>query len=114
MGVILTRSVSTAGSSGSGAFSQIDKLALEMEMEFKTANASYFKDLDYTDGLLTNINIWTDSGKTLRLFNKLFQYDASENLSRILLTRDSDSAQLLKILEYDGSGNLDTITVSAG
>jgi hypothetical protein len=114
MGVILTHSTSTAGSSGSGAFSQIEKLAIEMEMEFQTASTSYFKDLNYTNEVLTNIDIWTSQAMTLKLFSKLLQYDADENLSRAILTRISDDAGLVKILEYDGSGNLDTITVSAG
>jgi hypothetical protein len=114
MGVILTRSPSSQSGSAAGAFSQVEKLALEMEMEFKSANTSYFKDLDYTNEVLTNINIWTDSSKTLRLFGKLLQYDLDENLIRTILRRDSDNTQLVKFLEYDIGGNLDTITVSAG
>ena len=115
MGVILTKSVGSGSSSGSGAFSQIEKLALEMEMEYKVANASYFKDLNYSSGgLLTNIDIWTDSGMTLRLFGKVLQYDATEALTRTTLTRVTDGAQIAKILAYDGSGNLNTLNVSAG
>jgi hypothetical protein len=115
MGVILTHGSGSSSSSGSGAFSQIEKLALEMELEYKTANASYFKDLNYSaGGLLTNIDIWTDSGMTLQLFGKLLQYDSSENLSRTVLTRITDSAQIAKILVYDGSGNLNSLNVSAG
>ena len=114
MGVILTHGTGTAGSSGSGAFSQAEKLSLELELEFQTANQSYFKDLNYTNEVLTNIDIWTDSGMTLQLFGKILQYDDDENLYKTILTRISDNVQLAKILTYDGSGNLETITASAG
>ncbi len=111
MGVILTRNTVVP----SAAFTQAEKLILEMEMEFKTASASHFKDLSYSaSDELTNIDIWTDSGMTLKLFNKLLSYDPDENLSRTILTRITDGAQIAKLLAYDGSGNLDTITVSAG
>jgi hypothetical protein len=115
MGVIVTKYTGSPAGSGSGAYNITEKLAMEMEMEFIAANASYYKELGY-DGSenLTDIDIWTDSGKTTQLFDKTFSYDPSGNLSETLLTRVSDSAKILKILGYDGSENLTSVTVSAG
>lgn len=116
MGVIVTRStVSQSGSAGgSGAYTSAEKLAMEMEMEFKAANASYFKELGYDiDGNLDSVDIWTTPSKVLKLFNKTLTYD-SGNLDRTLLTRVSDSAQVLKIFSYDVDDNLNSIEVSAG
>ena len=119
MAVIVTRSVSTAGASGSGAFLQDEKLALQMEMEFVASQASYFKELSYVaqgplKGSLLDVDIWTDSGKARKIFHKDLFYNEDKDLERTLLTRISDDAKILKILVYDGSGNLESITVSAG
>ena len=117
MGVIITHgtgTTTTAGASGSGAINETEKLALEMEMEFKTANESYYKEFDYSPaGDLIDIDIWTDSTKTSKLFHKDLFYDSNENLERTLLNRISDGSYLLKIFAYV-SGNLDSVTVSAG
>jgi hypothetical protein len=114
MGVIVTRYTGSPGGSGAGAYTVAEKLAMEMEMEFKVANASYFKQLGYTGGDLTSLDIYTDSGKGTQLFGKTFSYDPSGNLGNTLLTRITDSAQVLKVFGYDGTGNLSSVNVSAG
>ena len=115
MGVILTRkstSSSSASGGGSGVYTESEKLAIEMEMEFKAYIESYYKELSYTDGSLTNVGIWFDNTKTTKIFNKDLTY-TSGALSETLLTRISDSKQLLKIFDYDGNDNLTSVTVSA-
>jgi hypothetical protein len=117
MGVILTKSLSgttTSGSGGSGAYSDAEKSAMELEMSFKAANLSNFKELIYSSALLSEINIYTDSGKSVKLFMKELDYDISDKLSQITLTRISPNATLTKILEYDIDDNLLTITISGG
>lgn len=123
MSVIVTRSTASQGGSGSGVFTQAEKLALEMEMEFKAANASYYKELYYkpdnpNKGNLISAGIWTTTFKTLRLFAKDLNYYESGslkgNLDNTLLLRDLDNAQLLKIFNYDDNENLASIQVSAG
>jgi hypothetical protein len=116
MGVILTRkstSSSSASGGGSGVYTSAEKLAIEMEMEFKAANDSYYKELSYTDGSLTNVGIWTDNTKVFKLFNKDLSY-SSGALTQTLLERISDSAKLLKLFDYDVDDNLTSVTVSAG
>ena len=115
MGVIVARGTGTSsGSGGSGAYTNGEKLAMELEMEFKAANLSYFKELGYTSGDLTSLNIYTDTGKGLQLFGKTLSYDTSGNLANTLLTRITDSAKVLKVFAYDKDTNLASINVSAG
>jgi hypothetical protein len=115
MPLIVTKHIgSTSASGGSGAYTEAEKLAIEMEMEFKTTSSSYYKELTYNvSGDLTNIGIWTNDSKTLKLFNKDFNYSGS-NLDTIELTRISDNKKLIKDLSYSVSGDLTSISVSAG
>jgi len=125
MGVIVTRSIGTGSTAtaGCGVFTPAEKLALQMEMEFKTAYASYYKEFVYidggvNDGTLVSAAIWIDPVKTTRLFTKDFTYEIGgggkySNLAQTLLHRDSDSAQLLKIFGYDNDDNLASVTISA-
>jgi hypothetical protein len=102
MSVILTRSASTgsAGASG-GAYTQAEKLAMEMEMSFKASKLSNYSEFTYSQqGDLTDIDI--------------YESDSKGNLTDILLTRISDGVQLLKLFTYSQQGDLTTITVSAG
>lgn len=93
-------------------FSDSGKLILELQLAFKVANSSHFKELIFTSGQLTNISIYTNSGKAIKLFNKNLTY-ASGLLSQVLLTRISDSKTITKNLIYDGNNNLQTIDIIA-
>jgi len=99
------------GSDGAdGAMSITDVAILEMEMAFKLANLTNFRETIYdTNGLLTNLSIYTNSSKTTKLFNKDFTYDVSEVLTTITLTRVSDSTILTKNLVYNVDGTLRSI-----
>jgi hypothetical protein len=115
MSVILTRSASTgsAGASG-GAYTQAEKLAMEMEMSFKASKLSNYSEFTYSQqGDLTDIDIYESDSKVVTLFTKDFAYKQG-NLTDILLTRISDGVQLLKLFTYSQQGDLTTITVSAG
>ena len=117
MSVILTKSVSTgtAGVTGSGAYTRAEKLAMELEMAFKAAKLSNYREFTYSQqGDLTDIDIYETDSKLVTLFTKDFIYDNKKNLTDILLTRISDGAQLLKLFTYNPQGDLLTITASAG
>tara|TARA_Y100000310_G_scaffold343740_1_gene452791 strand:- start:1052 stop:1393 length:342 start_codon:yes stop_codon:yes gene_type:complete len=108
MGVITTKN--RGGFGGDHTYSQAEKLAMEMEMSFKAANLANFKELVFdSSGDLSNVSIYTDSGKATKLFNKDLTYDSSGDLSQLVLTRITDSVVLTKDFSYDGDGNLSTI-----
>ena len=96
-------------SSGSGAFTTIEKSNLELEMEFKAAQLTNFKEFTYTGKNLTAIDIYTDNTKTTKLFNKVLSYTGT-NLTQTILTRVSDSATLTNDLVYSGN---DLISIEA-
>ena len=115
MGVIVTRNLSTGtgGASGSGAYSVLEKLANEMELEFKSIYLYYYKELTYNaKKQLSNVGIWTDDLKTLKLFNKDLSYNASKQLVRTDLTRISDSETMTKLFAYNAQNQLTTVTTS--
>ena len=94
-------------------WTETEKLALELEMAYKTSYPSYYKDLIYSNGNLCCVEIW-NSTQTTRLFTKTLSYDVSGNLTEIEIVRASDSGTLIKRLFYEIDGDLDYITVSAG
>ena len=115
MGVIVTRNISTgsSGASGSGAYSTLEKLANEMELEFKSIYLYYYKELTYSaQKQLSNVGIWADNLKTLKLFNKDLSYNASKQLIRTDLTRISDSETMTKLFAYNAQKQLTTVTTS--
>jgi hypothetical protein len=114
MGVIVTRHTTGSSSvSGSGAYTQLEKLANEMELEFKSVYLYYFKELTYNvQKQLTNIGIWTDNLKSMKLFNKDLAYNGLKQLIRTDLTRISDGETMTKLFIYNVQKQLFTITTS--
>ena len=113
MGVILTRHTGSASGSagGSGAYTLAEKLNMELEMEFKAAFLCYYKEFTYNvQKLLSNVGIWTTSGKTTKLFNKDFSYSVQKLLDTTTLTRISPSATLISTFAYNTQKNLISIT----
>lgn len=111
MSIIITKKLS-GGIAGSGVFSQSEKLALELEMSFKAANLTNYKELIYTDGTnnLSLIIIYEDNTKSITLFTKAFIYNETTSLlERIIITRIFDNATLTKNLTYDENNNLISI-----
>jgi hypothetical protein len=114
MAIILTKNIggTTSSATSGGVFSQTEKDNLEIELAFKTAYRDYFKEFIYSAGILSQIDIWFDGSKTVKLFSKSFLYDGDGNLWKIYTTRVIDSKILLKIFDYDIDGNLSSITAS--
>ena len=114
MGVIVTRQTTGSGSaSGSGAYTLLEKLANEMEMDFKSIQLYAYKEFTYNASKqLTNIGIWTDGGMTVKIFNKDLSYNAQKQLVRTDLTRISDSETMARIFAYNAQKQLESITTS--
>ena len=109
--IIVTKKL-TGGSTATsgGVYTQNEKLNIELEMAYKAAQVSNYKELLYDgNGNLSTLNVYTESGGTL-LFTKTLLYDSvTLDLSASVLERISDSALLTKTLEYV-DGNLTNIT----
>jgi len=112
MSVLVTKKLS-GGVAGSSVFSQSEKLALELEMSFKAANLTNYKELSYdSDDNLELITIYENDTKVVSLFTKEFFYDSAGILMAILITRNSDAASILKSLTYNINDILESIEVS--
>ena len=113
MGVIVTRQTSSGATSGSGAYTLLEKLANEMEMDFKSIQLYAYKEFTYNvQKQLTNIGIWTDDGKGTKLFNKDLSYNVPKQLIRTDLTRISDGETMVRIFVYNIQKQLESITTS--
>jgi hypothetical protein len=105
MGVILTKPTNI------DVYSFNEKLAMELETSFKAAKLHNYKELTYTDGDLTSVDIYENNTKAVKLFNKTLTYTLGY-LTQTVLTRISDSATLTKDFVYDVDNNLESVTVS--
>ena len=116
MGVIVTKQTSTTGgtvSGGSGAYTQLEKLAMEMEMEFKAVKLYYYKELFYNNQKqLIDIDIWENENKITRLFHKDFEYNNKKQLIRTDLLRDSDNETLTRLFVYNNKKQLISVETS--
>ncbi len=114
MGVIVTRQTTGSGSaSGGGAYTLLEKLANEMEMEFKSISLYAYKEFVYNvQKQLTNIGIWADNTKASKLFNKDLSYNVQKQLIRTDLIRISDGETMAKLFTYNGQKQLESITTS--
>ena len=73
--------------------------------------SAFFAEFTYTSSLLTKIEYWNASTKNTKYYTKDLTY-TSGTLTQIVLTNNVSSATQTKVLVYDGSGNLTTITKS--
>lgn len=86
-----------------------------LESMYNYANASFYNEMVYTDGVLTGINVWVNSSMNTKLFERTFTYDASDNLSTIV-TKDVQGASgavratLTKTFTYDNNNNLTAVS----
>ena len=84
---------------------------VEIEAMFKVAQTTNFKELSYNEvtGNITNVDIYTTSGKTLKLFSKIIGYNVDNNIDTISIIDEVNSNTIVKTLSYI-NGNLVNIT----
>jgi len=73
--------------------------------------SAFFAEFTYGSGLLTKIEYWNSSSKNTKYYTKDLTY-TSGTLTQSVLTNNVSSATQTKVLAYDNSGNLTTITKS--
>lgn len=79
-----------------------EKSNLELQMAFRAAQLTNYKQLLYTGNNLTTVNIYEDNTLANLLFTKSLSYTGN-NLTSVVLTRISDGAIVTKTLSYTGS-----------
>ena len=73
--------------------------------------SAFFAEFTYGSGLLTKIEYWNSTSKNTQYYTKDLTY-TSGTLTQSVLTNNISSATQTKVLAYDNSGNLTTITKS--
>ena len=73
------------------------------------SSSDNYSEPTFTDGLLTALTTWTDSGKGTKVSSKAFTY-TDGNLTSVVEKDGSDVTTLTKTLTYDVEGNLESIT----
>lgn len=68
-----------------------------------------YSEPTFTNGLLTSLTTWTNSGKATKVSSKAFTY-TSGSLTSIVEKDGSDTTVLTKTLTYDADGNLESLT----
>ncbi len=76
--------------------------------EATTASDSYTENT-FSSGLLTSQSKYTESGGDL-LETKTFTYNASGNLTQVVVKYGDDTTILTQTIAYDGDGNVSSIT----
>lgn len=93
-------------------FSSSERDALELELAYRIASINYFKKTTFDGfGKLTVIDIFPDSNQIVgdKLWNKIFSYNGSDQLTTVVTTRISDSAIVTRNLTYNLDGTLSSI-----
>jgi len=89
---------------------EIQDNILDIQTEARTAGLTKYKELIYSSEILTQINIWKDNTKTIKLYQTDFTYNAGI-LSQIGITRISDNFTYTKTFNYT-NGNLTGINIT--
>lgn len=79
---------------------------------FTAANSAYYHEINYTiSGDISNIQVYTNSSKTVHLYSRVFNYDGSGNITTITTTdQQVPGVYLSKTITYSGSGDIATVT----
>lgn len=84
-----------------------------LESMYNYANSNFYSELSYTDTQLTSVDVWVNSGKTTKLFERTLTYDSNNNLTQVV-TKDVQGGSTrytqTKTLSYDSNNNLINIT----
>lgn len=95
------------GSIGFVEYGVTDLTYIELELCVKSGQNSYM-ETTFSGETLIQMNFWTDSGKTTKLFTKDYTY-TGENLTQIVTTDEITSHVLTETITYSGT-TVSTIT----
>lgn len=89
-------------------YNEINNILLDLKL---TDTLQRYKELTYTDGNLTELNIWDSPSKLVQYYSISYIYTLG-NLTQITTIRTSDSFTYVKDLAYDSDGNLLNINIT--
>jgi hypothetical protein len=84
--------------------------ALSLELQWTPNNPSFYTEPTYSAGIITKVDIWDSSSKTLHIFTKELTYNLDGLVTKVEITRLLDNIKLTKNLTYDVNGNVLTVT----
>lgn len=95
-----------------GGATDIDNFQRRTEIEsmFKVTQSVSYKELIYTDGNITNIDLYASSSKSLKLFSKIIGYNIDNNIVTIDIVDETNNDSISKILEYATVGSVTNIS----
>ncbi len=79
----------------------------EIELMFKVAESSSYKEINYTNGNISSIDVYTESNKTVKLFTKTIGYN-NGNIINVSITDEVNGGTLNKAINYT-DGNISSI-----
>jgi len=79
----------------------------EIENMFKQSESTAYKKLTYTDGNITNVDIYVDDSQDIKLFSKVIGYN-NGNITSISITDEVNSGTLDKTITYT-DGNVSSV-----
>jgi hypothetical protein len=78
--------------------------------ELDEAERNGYKQLDYTNELLSEVRVYKDAGFTTLLYTKTLTYNVDELLIQLNVVRAADGRVFGKLLTYDVDDNVDEVT----
>jgi len=89
--------VSIAGISG-------DTRNLEQELMAPVTNSTgYYKEHTYSTGVLSQVGFYDSASKTTLIYTVTYTYNSLENITRMVILRNSDSRSLQVDYTYDSN-----------
>jgi hypothetical protein len=85
------------------------KDVVDLRSTFKEAYLTGYKEFTFAGSDLSQIDIWTTAGKTLKVFTKTFTYNGSGQVTQIQTYDLLSTLTLTKTITYN-SGEISTIT----
>jgi hypothetical protein len=99
------------GSSGGTIITGGDSQYVDMELLFKSAYDTNYKQLTYTLGNITEINVWTNNTKSSLLFTKTISY-LNGNITSISILDLTTAKNMTKNISYNIDNNITSISTS--
>ena len=90
-----------------GSDGEIGEPGITIEQMYNNAYTTHFTEIIKTGEDVTQINVWTNSGKTVKLFTKNITYDTGK-VTQVSITDEINSQTLTTVIGYSGENVVST------